>query len=172
MNAPLRNPGGYLKRYTKDRMAEKLANGSVPGAGGCRLWQGATIPSGYGQTRGPDGKAVAVHRLAYELEHGPIPEGLHVLHRCDVRNCICLDHLFLGTHDANMKDRHAKGRYDTQPKGEDNPAAKLTEAVVLEIRRKLDAGVKSIALAREYGLHRDTISKIKRRIYWAHLGPC
>lgn len=76
---------------------------------GCILWLGGLNKSGYGQIR--DGKKVTTtHRLVYELFKGPIPEGMCVCHKCDIRNCINLDHLFLGTTQENTQDRVNKGR--------------------------------------------------------------
>lgn len=72
------------------------------------------------------------HRAAYELAHGPIPEGLCVLHKCDNRGCVNPDHLFLGSKGENNSDRNKKGR---QARGEGHPRVKLTEQDVLEIRR-------------------------------------
>ena len=51
-----------------------------------------------------------VHRLAWEAEHGPIPEGMLVLHHCDNPPCYNIQHLFLGTHADNLADAQAKGR--------------------------------------------------------------
>ena len=53
----------------------------------------------------------AAHRLAWTLVHGPIPRGMWVLHHCDVRNCINVDHLFLGTSQDNIDDKMQKGRW-------------------------------------------------------------
>ncbi len=57
------------------------------------------------------------HRLAWVEVHGPIPDGLCVLHICDVRNCVNVEHLFLGTLADNNKDKARKGRSRNQYTG-------------------------------------------------------
>lgn len=87
----------------------------VDTTGECWLWLAARIPPyGYGNFGGTqDGVrwVKLAHRHAYELAHGPIPEGMWVLHRCDNPPCVRPDHLFLGTHADNMRDMVAKGRH-------------------------------------------------------------
>lgn len=75
----------------------------------CWLWDGPRFASGYGRASQGSRKRRA-HRVAYELYVAPIPEGMHVLHRCDNPPCVNPDHLFLGTHLDNMKDMERKGR--------------------------------------------------------------
>jgi hypothetical protein len=76
---------------------------------GCHLWMGRVNHAGYGTTR-RGGKCVRVHRATWEMVRGLIPEGMHVLHRCDTPSCANVEHLFLGTHAENMADRDRKGR--------------------------------------------------------------
>jgi hypothetical protein len=70
-------------------------------------------PNGYGKRyiRGSKPyRSVLVHRWIWEQAHGPIPEGVQVMHLCDNKACYRLDHLQLGTQAENMADMHAKGR--------------------------------------------------------------
>jgi len=75
----------------------------------CLIWGGAK-QDGYGLIW-YEGKLVRTHRLAWLLSYGDIPIGMQVLHKCDNRACIRLDHLFLGTQRDNIQDAVAKGRY-------------------------------------------------------------
>lgn len=72
------------------------------------------MPNGYGTILLSNDKKSLVHRVAWSLFKGPIPEDLHVLHKCDVRNCVNPYHLFLGTNLDNIHDRIAKGRSRNQ----------------------------------------------------------
>ena len=55
-------------------------------------------------------RMVAAHKVAWELEHGAIANGMKVLHRCDNPVCVRPDHLFLGSQAENIKDMVEKGR--------------------------------------------------------------
>lgn len=79
---------------------------------GCWEWSGARyVPNrgGYGVLH-REHRAIAAHRYAWMLAHGPIPAGLFVCHKCDNPPCFRLSHLFLGTQTDNMRDMSAKGR--------------------------------------------------------------
>lgn len=55
-------------------------------------------------------KSLSAHRISYELFRGPVPDGLHVCHKCDQTKCINPSHLFVGTIKDNAEDRQRKGR--------------------------------------------------------------
>lgn len=82
---------------------------------GCHIWAGGCDEDGYGRlTVGSKldatHRTVRAHRYIYQLEKGPIPPGLVVMHKCDTRCCVNPDHLALGTHDDNQKDKARKDR--------------------------------------------------------------
>jgi hypothetical protein len=76
---------------------------------GCWIWKKALMASGYGCLR-IDKKTFSAHRLSWEIHNGPVPDGKHVLHTCDVRSCVSPYHLFLGSNSDNIADSAKKGR--------------------------------------------------------------
>lgn len=76
---------------------------------GCWLWEGAKYGNGYGWIKS-FGRIVSAHRFSYELHKGPIPDGMHILHSCDVKHCVNPDHLRTGTHAENMVEAGERGR--------------------------------------------------------------
>jgi len=109
---------------------------------GCLEWLGARIQGGYGQL-GYKRQHLLTHRIAWELIHGDIPEGLDVCHHCDNPCCIDVNHLFLGTRKENAQDALKKGRLKpsidnlqrhTQPHTEET---KLRMSIVHRLRRIL-----------------------------------
>ncbi len=134
---------------------------------GCYLWLAAVGSSGYGHF-GYWGRVVDVHRFAYEHFVGPIPDGMCVLHRCDMPLCVNPAHLFLGTQTDNMRDMDEKRRRKT-PQGEDRGPTKLTVAQVLAIRRDRRSTRK---IASVYGVGKSAIASVKARVTWKYLdGP-
>jgi len=133
--------------------------------GGCWLWT-RSLKTGYGHLSVVGRKrTVRAHRASWLAFRGPVPSGLCVLHRCDIRECINPDHLFLGTVADNNADKEAKGR-GNQPTGERNNKAKITWPDVEEIRRLRAEGVYLKDLSARYGLTTATISKIARQETW------
>lgn len=157
----------------------------VPEAG-CRLWLGG-LSDGYGSVY-VDGQMRGAHCVAWEQANGPIPPGMYVLHKCDVRCCTELIHLFLGTHADNMADMATKGRAsrllgDDNPRrqhperwskeraarGESHGRSKLVASQVLDIRARVAAGESQHSVARHYGISQPTVHLIVVRKHWSHL---
>lgn len=78
----------------------------------CVEWRGPKTHNGYGTaTLTVAGRRVVrVHRAIYIAMHGPIPDEMMVLHRCDNRACINPAHLYLGTAQDNADDCGTRGR--------------------------------------------------------------
>jgi hypothetical protein len=127
--------------------------------GACIEWQGPVSPNGYGKVWA-DGRHVSAHRHSWTLDRDnpPIPDAMQVLHRCDNRRCVLGEHLFLGTHDDNMRDMAAKGR--AAAAGERNGNARLTDAQVAEIRRRYVRRVNGAELAAEFGVSLATVMNV------------
>lgn len=128
----------------------------VDKTGNCWLWKARLTEHGYGQFRF-NNKTSRAHRVAYRLTKGDIPEGLHVLHRCDNRACVNPEHLFLGTHLDNMEDMKSKGKSNAYyPR-------RFNEEQVRDIRDMYDSGISATSLGKIFGVTGACISCIVRR---------
>jgi hypothetical protein len=115
-------------------LKQRLEHRSVPDPEtGCILWTGCRTTNGYGGLNFRR-RHLQAHRASWIAHHGPIPKGLLVCHRCDVRTCINPDHLFLGTQKENMQDKVAKQGHErrTEPGPERRPS-KAPEIMRLEM---------------------------------------
>lgn len=124
---------------------------------GCILWTGPVGNHGYGNFN-LNKRRYTTHRAAYETFIGPIPDGMMVCHKCDVKICVNPEHLFLGTSADNMADCARKGRQ----------ARKLSEGDVAQIRAI--CGISKAELARLYGVSEAVIYGILTRRWWRHTG--
>jgi hypothetical protein len=159
---------------------------------GCWLWTGAVTPWGYGKL-GRNNRTIVAHRFMWQHVHGDIPEGMFVMHKCDVPACVNPQHLMLGNAAANSADMVAKGRQahgdragsrvhiesvpradrhwtrrmpGLVPVGEANPAAKLTAAAVRAIRADKRTH-RQVAAA--YGVSMGSIENVRARRTWKHV---
>ena len=129
----------------------------------CWLWTGAPDGHGYGvmsvrEFDSPQG----AHRVSWELAYGPVPDGLCVLHRCDVPLCVRPTHLFLGTKGDNIRDSLAKGRQ------RGNRGIVLTPDDVRAIRAA-KGSISSGVLSQRYGVSRGNITRIWGRHTWKYI---
>ena len=156
--------------YSNDVIARFWNKVNKDDGGGCWIWTGTIQSGGYGNV-GVHGRNLRAHRLAYELTYGPIPPGMCVCHRCDVRSCVNPDHLFLGTKADNTHDMVRKGRHVAiSLPGSNNPSSVLTDDDVREIRRRVRVdGVSRTQIAKEFGVSQPLISQIVIGRAWKHL---
>jgi hypothetical protein len=150
-----------------ERYADRVARGA-PDA--CWEWTGAVAATGYGHTHLKN-KHIYAHRAAYESVHGEgSADGWVVRHRCDNPPCCNPAHLQIGTVKDNVGDAWARGRMRVV-RGEESGAAKLTDAVVVEMRSLASAGVPVARIRDQLGAHlkHDTVSKAVRGVLWSHL---
>jgi hypothetical protein len=82
--------------------ADKLATYTATDANGCIIWQRATNSRGYGLVCF-NGKSHLAHRVAWELEHGPIADDMTVDHLCRVKRCVNPAHMEIVTREENTR---------------------------------------------------------------------
>ncbi len=133
----------------------------------CWLWTGTKNAYDYG-VFGYRGKLLFAHRVSWELHNNKkIPDGMCILHVCDRPICCCPSHLLLGTKLDNSRDMSRKGR---SARGERSGVAKLTEALVIEMRKRYAAGGVLIReLAEEVGMSRPAMGAAIRGENWKHI---
>lgn len=134
-------------------------------ANGCYVWQRAfkgkeaASGGGYGCLR-IKGKLWAAHRYAWEREHGPIPAGLQIRHKCHNTKCVNTDHMELGSNADNAKDKALALRAS---------GYKLSPDDVRSIRTRREAGEKLRTIAADFGIDQTYVSQIARRVYRQHV---
>lgn len=180
---PNRHPGKLYACSMPCRWAHKRSPeyfwDRVDRSGGpdaCWPWTRAIQSGGYGSLV-VDGRPAKAHRVAWELTHGPIQDGLSVLHDCDrryakgdiaYRRCVNPAHLWLGDDADNNADMITKGR-ERHPRGANVRRAKIDEADVVAIRAAYAAGVRPCDLAARYGLSSGGVAHIVSRRCWRHI---
>lgn len=93
-----------------EKWVAKVRSKCVVDENGCWLWQGFIGHWGYGMIC-YRGKQQGTHRAMLSLKIGrPLSKGEQALHTCDIRHCCNPDHLWLGNHALNQRDKAIKGR--------------------------------------------------------------
>lgn len=159
------------RKYMRGSLVDRFWNRVQKNDEGCWGWTGSLSPAGYGRLYATKTRSVYAHRVSFDANVSPIPDGMEVCHRCDNPARTRPDHLFLGTHAENMADMRAKGRGGVPPrhKGEECPSAVLSSADVLEIDRRLREGESQTAIARDYSVSKGAVQRIAAGKTWAHL---
>lgn len=86
---------GYTSNGQQIKLSVRLKRKLKSLDNGCLVWTGFIMPNGYARIsigRRGEGRAY-IHRVAYELKYGKIPQGLYIDHLCRNRACANPDHL-------------------------------------------------------------------------------
>ena len=129
---------------------------------GCWEWTAGRAARGYGSIR-VDGMTVPAHRRSWELTHGPIPDGLFVLHKCDNRPCVNPDHLFLGTQADNLRDMAEKGRA-ARLRGDQHGCTKISDKDLGHLRDLHAEGFTYEQLATMFGISESYVCRLARGV--------
>lgn len=97
------------------------------------------------------------------MQRGPIPDGMEICHRCDVRACVNPAHMFVGTHADNMRDK-AEKRRAPRLTGKSNGQAKISSDVARAIFLRHRGGdLTQEQLAAMFGVRRSKVADIVNR---------
>lgn len=137
----------------------------VRGTNECWLWKDdkQLTQSGYGTAFYGTIRTTA-HRIAYMLVKGFIPDGMDILHSCDVRRCCNTAHHFPGTAQDNTDDMIAKGRdnFVGAPVGERNGNAKLSDTIIPQIFERSAMGMSQRQIGAQFGISKSEVGNILR----------
>jgi hypothetical protein len=136
----------------------------------CWEWEGQRLSNGYGRISlgakvlGSDG----AHRVSWRMHNKQeIPQGWHVMHKCDNPSCVNPNHLTIGTPKDNTQDMIRKGRKRTvAPLGEGNGKSLLNAEKVRLIR---SSTLNHAALGRQLGVSPNCIRGVRTGRTWSHI---
>lgn len=147
----------------------KITSQCITTSNDCLEWPHYKDKDGYGRTT-VNGKCGQVHRQLMKLflNRDLLREEI-VRHKCHNPSCCNVDHLCLGTHADNMRDKITAGRSYT-PQGEKHWRHKLSSQEVKEIKYlHAEKQMTQVALAQKFGVKQPTISDILRGRTWGHV---
>lgn len=134
-------------------------------SGECWLWKHATRPTGwYGVINTTYEGLQSTHRIAFFLANGYCPD--LVRHTCDTPQCCRPDHLIEGDRQSNVADMVERER---QARGEKNCNARLTVEIVRWLRSERKQGRSYYSIAKELGVHKDTVRDACVGRNWKHV---
>jgi len=129
----------------------------------CWLWTAGKDKDGYGMFWA--GRSVRAHRFSFLISFGWLLDSGVVMHTCDTPACVRPDHLVLGTHGDNVRDKILKGRLKV-PHGAEHWSRRFSEEQIKAIRDRWKSGESQASMARQYGVGVATINRAVRQLCW------
>lgn len=102
---------GQPRQYLKGHHTRLSGADWLEDENGCWVWQLGKTDDGYGCTF-VDGRTRSAHRVYWEREHGPIPDGMTIDHLCRARHCVNPLHMEVVTLQENIARRWVTARGD------------------------------------------------------------
>ena len=151
----------WTKKNPRERFWERVEKTTT-----CWWWRGVQTSKGYGRVA-IAGQLWRVNRLAWTYEHGTIPKGSMVCHKCNNRLCVRPSHLYLGNAKSNAHDAIRAGTFNDnhQQIGIPHPK-KLVWYEVQQIRRLRKQGMARKELAQVFLVGEKTIQAITNYHTW------
>ena len=135
----------------------------------CWEWKASVDTQGYGRFW-LNKEMKKAHRISFLIKNYD-PKEKYVLHSCDNKICVNPNHLFLGNHLDNMKDRQNKNRdFLCGIRTKKSSLIKLNEDGVREILYLLKEGTKTQRqISKLMNISQPTISLICQRKIWKNI---
>lgn len=149
----------------EDRKARFLSKIEIMPETGCWEWQAGKYRDykgnySYGQFWWGENKSVKASRAAWMLLRGPIPEGGQILHKCNNPPCCNPDHLYVGDHDQNMRDRDESGRTS---KWDKRYNFKRSDDLIIKLKECFKAGATAAQTMKILGIGWQTIYRAREQ---------
>jgi len=154
----------------KPRSNMELASQEQFRTADCIKYDGQINARGFGRhTKLVDGKQIVTfaHWLAWEKEYGPVPSGSLVVHYCNYKACINVQHLRIITKAQAGKLRMMASKISQKhASGERHGNSKLTKKQVDEIKQLLSMGERKSEIAKAYRVTQSSIAAIETGKVW------